>query len=296
MQRERIGDRKLPFATLQAHESPKQTLTWSFASKDVPAQGTALVVHGLNMEPARMQPVIKHLSLLGIESLGIALHGHGANYNPLPTLSPTAARLHAFKRVTHTLWKQEIQMAYTVARLRSAQRGVPLFLVAYSMGALLTCNLMAAEEAVRFDRMVFFAPALKIHHWCHCLRLLSPFPHFVIPSFAPPKYRANRGTPMAAYNAIFQGAARLAHAPVEPLDVPALLFLDPDDELVSYPRVTRMVQERFHHWTIHRVIKHGSAQSHYHHLMANGEVVGAKSWNTMLEKLEAHLLARAAVP
>jgi len=74
-------------------------------------------------------------------------------------------------------------------------------------------DLMAAYEPwrasnpyIKFDKIVLFAPALKMRNRNYLLKTMSPFPGLVVPSFGPEAYRANKGTPIAAYNALFEAA------------------------------------------------------------------------------------------
>ena len=84
-----------------------------------------------------------------------------------------------------------------------------MFLTAFSLGSLIGLDLFAFNPDVQFDRMVLFAPAIKVHGIIFLERVLSPFPRLVIPSLAPESYLSNKkGTPIAAYNALFDGLDR----------------------------------------------------------------------------------------
>jgi alpha-beta hydrolase superfamily lysophospholipase len=112
------------------------TLRWFPACNPHRVSGTALVVHGLNLRPARMQPLIDCLNAAGVECLALSLHGQGDNYMPQPGLDADAARRESFCRVTFELWRDEAFAAYTIARARADERGVPLLLAGFSLGAL----------------------------------------------------------------------------------------------------------------------------------------------------------------
>ena len=53
------------------------TLNWFPSQTAAPPNGVALVIHGLNVRPDRMQPLIDCLNEAGIDCLSLALHGHG---------------------------------------------------------------------------------------------------------------------------------------------------------------------------------------------------------------------------
>jgi|GEM_PF-6880308 hypothetical protein len=43
-------------------------------------KGIALVIHGLNLKPEKMEPIITLFNQSGIDVLNLSLHGHGRNY------------------------------------------------------------------------------------------------------------------------------------------------------------------------------------------------------------------------
>jgi alpha-beta hydrolase superfamily lysophospholipase len=173
-------------------------------------KGVALVIHGLNLLPSRMEPIIDMLTDSGIDALNLSLWGHGPNYDRYANSDPARARLAAFKSVTYQLWMDEIRSAYTAAQNRSDKRDVPLFLIGYSLGGLLGADLLVTDSGVQFDKMVLFAPAVKMHLRNYLIRALSPFPRLTIPSFALASYQSNDGTPMAGYNALFDSLNNVA--------------------------------------------------------------------------------------
>lgn len=268
------------------------TLSWRAAGG--PLRGIALVVHGLNQRPQCMAPLIDLLAERGIGCLGLVLAGHGDNYIRNPGLSLAAARLASFQRVGPGLWQGAAAAAYALARTVSERAGVPLYLAAYSLGGLVVCDLMAHDDTVHFDRMVLLAPALAIRPWTRALRLLAGWPRWVFPSFAPPTCRANlRGTPIAAYNAVFALVAHFgAHAGAR-LDVPTLLLVDPADEMVSAPGLTGLIAAKcWRQWRIEPVYKTPPALGQYHHLLVGQQAVGDATWARMAGMIAGHFVTR----
>ena len=176
----------------------------------------------------------------------------------------------------------------------SERAGVPLFLAAYSLGGLVVCDLLARDATLRFERMLLLAPALVIRPWTRLLRLMAWRPATVIPSFAPPVYRANlRGTPMAAYNAAFAMADHLAAHAGAWLDVPTLVLVDPEDELVSTAGLARLIAaKRWRQWRIVPVHKTPPAQGQYHHLIVGPEAAGEATWARMAGLMAEHFVTR----
>jgi alpha-beta hydrolase superfamily lysophospholipase len=251
----------------------------------------ALVVHGLNVEPQRMRPIIQALTGNGLEVFNVALHGHGGNYLHQPGVPEEAARLDALRRVSASLWRDELHAAYRVAALRAAQLGgVPICFVGYSLGALVGCDLFADAPDVHFAKMVLFAPALQIHPLSYALRLLGRSPHMVIRSASPRAYRANPGTSIAAYSALYATVAHFAARAGSKINVPALLLIDQQDELVSYPKTRRLLMAAgLTNWQLQTVTKGPGAIQRYHHLLIDAQSVGPQQWEAIVASVAAHL-------
>ncbi len=256
-------------------------------------RGVAVVVHGLNLKPERMDSLIALLNRAGIDALGVSLHGHGENYLGKGTAGTAEARLDSFRAVTSRLWSAELYEAYRKARQRARQIKVPVFLIGYSLGGLLGCELQVSRPDVSFDRMVLFAPALKITLKPHLLKALMPFPDLVIDSLAPVDYRANAGTPMAGYKAMFDTLNRFEKNLNGKLNVPTIVFLDREDEFISYEGLREMIaEEGLDRWRIIPVRKSPSENALFaHHLLIDETVVGKEMWSKMDAALLSHLIS-----
>lgn len=255
-------------------------------------QGVALVIHGLNLKPERLRPLIDELRRRRIGAVLCSLQGHGENYRPLAGYTPEEARLAAFRQVSYAGWRGEIEAAYATAATYAAAHNAPLFLVAFSMGALLGCELLATAPTVRFDRMVLLAPALALRLHSHLPALLARWPRIAIRSFAPRYYRANPATPIAAYQALRTALHTLQRQRNPVLNVPTLVLIDPGDELVSATGIRRFIrQNELSRWRLHPICKQPTRpDATFHHLIIDAESVGPATWQTMLTQIEEHLL------
>jgi len=254
--------------------------------------GVALVVHGLNLNPDRMNEIIAALNAGGIAALRVSLRGHGDNFTPVAGLDSEEARLEAFKSAAYASWSLELLQAFRRAERLRRKRAVPLFLVANSYGALLALDLTLTHEEVAFDRMVLFAPALAMHSRNHVIRLLNPFPNLVVPSFSPRRYLANQGTPVAAYEAVFETLAHFERSLGRKINVPSLVFIDPRDELISYEGLEALITaQRLDNWTIRQVAKSGAdSRVAIHHLIVDQASMGGAAWEEMMTRMRTHLL------
>ena len=254
-------------------------------------RGVALVIHGLNLKPERMGPLADELRRWGIAVVLCALRGHGENYTPLAGCAPDIARLTTFRQVSYTGWRTEVMAAYAAATALAQPTAAPIFLVAFSLGALLGCELLVTTPMVHFDRMVLLAPALALRPHSHLPALLGRWPTLALRSFAPRAYRSNPATPIAAYRALHTALQSLQRHGDGKLNVPTLVLIDPQDELVSLRGLRRWVQRLYlSQWHFYLVKKEAQrADLRFHHLMIDADCVGPTPWQTMLAQIAAHL-------
>ncbi len=268
-------------------EQPALSSTWFMTENPEKINGVALVIHGLNLDPDRMETIIEPMLAQNIQTLNVSLFGHGKNYLKNPALMETDARLESFKEVTYERWEKEAVYAYNKAKQISDQKKVPLFLVAFSLGALVGINLVTSDLNAHFDKIVLFAPAIKIHTRSYLLKIFWPFPRLIIPSMAPVTFRTNEGTSMAAYMALYQGIKRFEDNIGQKLNIPTIIFIDEEDELVSTGKLEKMIKKHaLDRWQIYKV---ENENSQYHHLIIDKISLGEK-WRDITSRLCRHLL------
>jgi alpha-beta hydrolase superfamily lysophospholipase len=277
--------------------SDNRLMRWFDCEPNVPLQGVALVIHGLNLRPKRMMPIISGLKRAGIDSLRVSLYGHGDNYSHDDDLTGDEARLKSFKFVSYQLWHDEIYRAFCTVKKRAGRLDVPVFLVAYSLGALLGLDLFASRPDVHYDRMVLFAPALKLHGFHHIGRVFSPFGQVVIKSLGPKSYLANvKGTPINAYNALFDCLRHFNRRVNDQLNVPALIIIDDKDELISARKLKQLIRinhlDRWRYWNIHkgRDVKFGT----FHHHIIDPWSAGRSVWKDIMKSATRMLIDDSA--
>ncbi len=275
------------------NQSEDRSMRWFYANTQADLKGVALVIHGLNLRPDRMQPIISKLTESGIDVLALSLRGHGDNYTHRNGIDEDQARLEAFKNVSYQLWMNEAYLAYLQLRERGEEKGVPLFLTAFSLGGLIGLDLFADNPDVRFDRLVLFAPAIRLHAIIYLERVLSPFPRLVIPSMAPKPYLANKkGTPIAAYNALFDGLDRFNKNAGPKLNVPTLIFIDRQDEFIPVGKLKKLVEEKkWNQWQFYIVAKDKSAwdETFFHHII-DASSTGNAVWQDMMRSVVKYLM------
>lgn len=286
---QKSSDGRLP--ALKDSESENAAIRWYQRKNDVKLNGVALVVHGLNSRPEKMKSIIAILTAAGIDCLNLSLRGHGQNYTQLDNTDSADARLKTFKSVSYRLWRNEIFHAYQQVKIKSDRYRTCVFLVGFSMGGLLGVDLFTSNPYVKFDKMVLFAPALKMHHRNYILKTISPFPRLVLPSFAPDAYLANSGTPMAAYNALFEAIKHFEKNLDPKINVPTVIFIDKEDELISFSGLNTLIQKQnLDRWKLHPVKKDPTeTEIKMHHLIIDEASVGRQMWQEIADVTVTHL-------
>lgn len=186
----------------------------------------------------------------------------------------------------------EAYLAYLQLKDRGAEKKVPLFLTAFSLGGLIGLDLFASNAEVKFDKLVLFAPAIRLHATIYLERIFSPFPRLVIPSMAYKTYLANeKGTPIAAYNALFDSLEQFNKNAGQKLNVPTLVFIDKQDEFIPMGKLKKLVAEKkWTQWQFYLVEKDQTAadERFYHHII-DASSTGNAVWREMMAAAVAHL-------
>ena len=276
------------------NQSENYATRWYKNHRREETKGVALVIHGLNLRPDKMQTIISELTESGIDVLRLSLRGHGENYTPQAGIKEDQARLEAFKAVSFSLWMNEAYLAYTQVQKRAVQKKVPVFFVGFSLGGLIGLDLFASQPEVQYERMVLFAPAIKLHSLHYLARILSPFSRLVIPSLAPDSYLSNKsGTPIAAYNALFEGLQHFEKHVSRKINVPSLIFIDEDDEFIPVHAFKKLKEEKkLDQWKLYIVEKEAAAdQDTFHHHIIDESSTGKAVWKEMMETTITYLLA-----
>jgi len=273
------------------------SIRWFNSQPPETLRGVALVIHGLNLDPDRMGPIINSLTRVGIDVLGLSLRGHGANYAHRDNMDAAAARLESFKNVSYSLWTNEAYLAYIQVQQRAQQRQVPVFLVAFSIGGLIGLDLLVSNPDVGFDKAVLLAPAISLRATIYLERALSWFPRLVIPSLTNEAYLANeKGTPVAAYNALFEALYHFEDNAGPKLNLPTLIFIDEQDEFIPLGGLKNLAEEhKLDQWKFYIVQKKEemSAGTFHHHII-DASSTGEGAWRDMMATITGHLLGDKA--
>ena len=250
---------------------------WFFSS---PARHVVLLTHGLNMKPAAMDALAVALQNQNMDVLRVALSGHNND-------------LDVFKAATRLQWIREIDDARQEAQEHARGKNLPLSLVGYSIGALLSLDLMETSEHPRppFHRMVLLAPALELRDRSKWIKLLGWLgDETTLPSKSPPAYRAHPATPLAGYKALLKSYEILKENGIHRLSkVPTLILVDPKDELVS-PKGLQEGISHLPYWSLETIEKtQAPLKPNFHHLMVDEASLGSAAWTQLRQRINQHL-------
>ncbi len=254
-----------------------ESTRWILPAEAHPRTAVALVAHGLNLRPSRMDALGALLAEHGVEALRVGLSGHCGDFEALRTAS-------------RERWLSELGSAYRTARSRADELGVPLHMLGSSLGALLLIDLIAGSLEIRFDRRVLLSPALTPRipaALFHIPRVLGGG-SISLWSASLREYQANPRCTIAAYGALFDSVQMVQRALPRLTPAPTLVLIDPGDELVSYRRLKRVAEEQG--W---RLLEISTARHRLprriRHLVVDMPSVGTEEWTRIGRAITQHL-------
>jgi esterase/lipase len=240
-------------------------------------RGVVIVVHGLNIKPSKMGApaaegtLVKLLLDSGCHVYRVTLKGHNG---PLEDM----------QSITWSDWIHDAYSQYCQAKTMAGNERLPLYLLGFSLGALVYEVLMNEETAVpvQFEKVILFSPAVAIKPVAKTVLRLQLFANdrSIIRSFGPKEYRAQTGASIAAYKTVFGMEESLCASSFKNCNVNTIIFIDKDDEMVSI----RILRERINqyglgNWRIYEVTNDGAVtRPRYHHLLIDNKCVSASTW------------------
>jgi esterase/lipase len=251
-------------------------------------QGVVVVAHGLNSKPSKMGSpsaegtIVKLLLDSGYHVARIALTGHTDSIDDMKSASVSQ-------------WLADAYTQYCFAFNAAKAESLPLYLTAFSMGALLYEVLMNEDSGtpVRFEKAVLFSPAVAIRGAAKSVLLLNPVlkDSSVITSLSPASYRAQKGASLGAYKALFNLEERFDDNASVFNNIETLVFIERGDEFISLNELERKISRfDFSQWRIQEVSNNGSKLTpKYRHLIIDSDCVSEDTWGMMSEAVMEHL-------
>jgi pimeloyl-ACP methyl ester carboxylesterase len=263
----------------QNEEYTNECSQWLYSRNSSAASAVIVLVHGLNQRPSSWNDLTDFLTGLGLHVFRIGLTGHrGLSFSDM-----FDARAE--------IWEDELLMGHRQARQHFP--ALPVYLIAYSLGALLAMAVQLKKGSCLFERQVLLAPALVIRPYTRLvLPLTSVFSY--LPSRSPESYVANRqGTTSEAYRALFQieKEVRSFHD-YTALNVPTRILMRADDELISFKGTLKLLEERhLDQWKMIELSEgvERKCDLSYKHLFIDRSSAGKVMWEKMMNEISFFL-------
>lgn len=259
---------------------------WMLADTNPEPRAVVVVTHGFNIDPEAMTEIEEALRSAGMDVLSLDLSGHESQLDE-------DGRLVQFREANFPIWREDIDQAVYMAGQRAGELDVPLYLVGFSLGGLLSVDYLNRHPDAAVERMVLLAPALALRWTSYLLMPLTALPNFFLPSVAPVDYRANNYAPVSAYESLYEGLRGFLDE-VEPAHInrPAQVWLTDSDELVSPDGVRDFINEHgLNQWSVRGISKSSGAAMILNHLIIDANALGEESWEFMRQELLSFLLA-----
>lgn len=259
-------------------ENLSKKILWSDEPKG-PIKAVVVLLHGLNLKPQKMDDWSKLLTEHGALTIRVSLAGHQGCYEEM-------------RDVTADIWHQQFKEAMIWAQSEASKHNVSLFFVGFSLGALVALEGLSVDSWP-IHKMALIAPALSTPWYSEtAIKMLSVFGKgFMLPSRSPKEYRANKGTSIAAYQALFELKHSLERNGYKNINVDTLVIIDRADELVSSKDIRDIISShKLSLWTLNIVDNQFAHQNYgFRHLMVDEDAMGPKLWAKLSGMVLKHL-------
>lgn len=243
-------------------------------------KGVFLVVHGLNLRPSKMNPLINYLTNKGYYVLRASLSGHRGS-------------LKEQKYINWRKWEQDQKLHLCFALRKAKKLQLPLFNLSYSLGAQLSLTQVLKLNQNPYNKMIFFAPSLWIHWYGELISYFDFLDGEIgLPSWNHEGYRSQSTTSINSYRASQQG--RVFFNSLKNTDKlgKTLVVVDPEDEIVSLKKIKSFLNQNKlkKKWKILELSSKEKRPPHsYHHLIIDEQSLGGARWNKLLRELSTFL-------
>jgi len=250
-------------------------------------KAVAIIIHGLNMRPNKMDDLSEYFHQKNIAVLQVALRGHIKSID----------QEKEWANLQSTDWSKEAFVTYCQAMQTAQKKDLPLYLVGYSLGGALLSDLLLRHPQNFYakTKQILLAPAISLPWYTSLIKISRLFgSKAIIPSFNIESYKAFRGTSVSGYNALFDITDHFENATSEnykSLDIPTLVLMDPKDELVSFRGINKIISKnKLSNWKL-ETIDNNSSQlpGKYHHLIVDKESLGIDGWQRLTKLMDSFI-------
>jgi alpha-beta hydrolase superfamily lysophospholipase len=218
-----------------------------------------------------MDPFCEFLGELGLHSYRITLTGHNEPNTEV---------------FDETVWVDDVTKAYK--EVRAEFPNLPTYVVGYSLGGLLVTH---ALDGLSMDPLphglVLLAPAISLRPPLALLAEvgLPPALSWSVPNIAPDLYRRYPITPLFWYSntLTLSDATQMLQHSQRLKEIPTLIALNPDDELISESGTTEWIilNNLAPEWTTLTIHKDTEGQHLPEHVIVDERSLGTVEWQQM---------------
>ena len=242
----------------------------------------ALIVHGLNQNPATFSPLASTLQSNGISSCLLSLTAHRRERKTQEWHSASTKR-----------WVSDVEKAINTMRIVFPDKRITA--IAYSIGAAVLMNYLMSKNKNCFERIVLIAPALALRRKTNVVKFLAQFKNLQLslPSAAPKQYRAFSWTSLHSYDAAFSTIDKLQNLDnIEVIDSNnTLVLMSEKDEIVDYHGVTKWIRGyQLDNWQVNTLTPKPDSQPLCHHLIVDEPSLGAEQWEQFTRQITNFLI------
>ena len=197
------------------------------------------------------------------------------------------------KNISENDWNKDLEKFFCYSKNEAITKGIPLHGLGYSLGALLLTNLIKKNETPhKFEKLLFFAPAIKIHGFLNLFRPLTYLSDsFMVPSRSVKEYIAEKGTSLSAYRSFFKSQSEVDWKGIQENFPQTLVLMDPNDELIDYEGLNKKINNaplpKLKMETINT--KGSTTSKKYAHLIIDNKCMADKEWERVSQLIQNFL-------
>ena len=224
-----------------------------------------------------MKDVAESIAALGYHGLALTLRGHNR----------AAEDKHSGRL---ELWLEDLMCAWK--RCSAEYPDLPIYLVGFSLGGLLSGLFVDRFPEVKVDKLVLLAPAFAPIRAIALVYPLFPlrFLGFSLPALLPQEFRAYNSTSLWNYSALLRGVRAFKKVPPSSFSkIPVLVIMSDKDELVSAVRTKRVCEKFGPTWKYLAVNPQAQGCRPYDHLLIDSKRVGSAEWQRIVGEIKQFL-------
>ena len=254
--------------------SADENHAWFYPKRHEP-KAYALLIHGFNLKPSKMDEIASLLNDNQIAVLRLALTGH-------------RGEPHEMQNISVQSYQTDFNQAFQ--ELKSKANRAPLYLVGYSLGGLLSVHEWAKLSLKEIRGAILFAPAIITKKSSRFI-LKIPFTN-LFPSLSKGGWISHRFTSRVGYETLFElqnNVQSMLADELKTTNKPTLVFLKEKDEFIQFDKTNAWIKEsQLTEWKVINLPRKENLNlrdSFLDHLMITEETAGIDGWKIIKNEI-----------